>query len=418
MKKSKASDQVYIRVGTSYYKISPQPLISGDYFNVIRPWSRLTINEDLSSEERSNIPKYDSFCVIPDHINYQRTVLIRPSDGTEPNKHFKGSYNLYEPLNYDPQLGAWEKTRIFLEHIFGEQYIIGIDFLTIIFQNPTQVLPILCLVSRERSTGKTTFLNWLKSIYGSNMTYNTNEDFRNQFNSGWTSKLIIGVDEVLLDKVEDAERIKNYATTRSIKTEAKGKDKVEEEFFGKFILCSNNEDSFIKIPREEIRYWIRNIPSIKHENTKLREELILEIPAFLHYIKNREIATENTTRMYFAREQLWTPALQKVIQGTETTVEKEIRDIIVETLITFDLEEVYFTPKDLLDELLKESPKLHVLKTGVKNILKRWGLEQVDQARRYTQYYKMKNNDGNWDTLTESKTGVPFIFKRSFFSTI
>jgi len=40
----------------------------------------------------------------------------------------------------------------------------------------------------------------------------------------------------LLDKEEDAERIKNLATARRIKTETKGKDKVEQEFFGKFIL--------------------------------------------------------------------------------------------------------------------------------------------------------------------------------------
>ncbi|MBT3748740.1 MAG: helicase [Bacteroidetes bacterium] len=415
MKKSTPDDQVYIRVGTDYFKISPQPLISGDYFKVIRRWSRLTINEDLTSAERGKITRYDSFCIIPDHLNYKRTVLVRQADGSELNSHYYGSYNKYEPLNYDPQPGPWEKTRMFLEHIFGEQYEIGIDFLTIIFRYPTQVLPILCLVSRERSTGKTTFLNWMKAIYGSNMTINTNQDFRNQFNSGWTTKLIIGVDEVLLDKLEDAERIKNYATTRSIKTEAKGKDKVEEEFFGKFILCSNNDDSFIQIPRDEIRYWVRSIPTIKQENINLLEDLIFEIPAFLYHLKSREITSENKTRMYFTREQLWTPALQKVIQGTESTVEKEIREIVIDTLMDFELEEVLFTPKDLLDELLKESPKLHVLKTEVKNVLKQWGLKQASQACRYTKHYKMKNNEGNWDTLTESKTGLPFIFKRSFF---
>jgi hypothetical protein len=56
------------------------------------------------------------------------------------------------------------------------------------------------------------------------MTYNKNEDFRSQFNSDWASKLIIAVDEVLLDKVEDSERIKNLSTARTFKTEAKGKD--------------------------------------------------------------------------------------------------------------------------------------------------------------------------------------------------
>jgi len=78
-----------------------------------------------------------------------------------------------------------------------------------------------CLVSKERETGKATFLNWLKAIYQNNMTCNKNEDFRSQFNSDWASKLIIAVDEVLPDKVEDNKRIKNLSTTRTFKTDAK-----------------------------------------------------------------------------------------------------------------------------------------------------------------------------------------------------
>ena len=45
-------------------------------------------------------------------------------------------------------------------------------------------LPNLLLVSSERNTGKTTFLNLLKLIFGENVTFNTNEDFRSQFNDG------------------------------------------------------------------------------------------------------------------------------------------------------------------------------------------------------------------------------------------
>lgn len=406
---------VYIRVGTMYYKISPQPLISGDYFPVIRPWSKSAINDDLAPEEKSKIPKYDSFCVIPDHLNYQRTVRINNPEGHLLSRHFYGSYNLYEPLNYDPSPGSWAITRSFVQHIFGEQWEIGLDFLTLIYRYPTQVLPILCLVSRQRCTGKTTFLNWQKAIYGNNMTINTNQDFRNQFNSGWTSKLIIGVDEVLLDKLEDSERIKNYATTRTIKTEAKGKDKVEQEFFGKFILCSNNEDSFIQIPRDEIRYWVRNVPTIKHENVNLLEDLIKEVPAFLEYLKTRTITVPNATRMWFTREQIFTPALLKVMQGTESIIEKELREYIFESFMESGQDELQFTPKDLLDELFKESPKLQVLKTEVRDILKRWGLEQPTQQVRYLRYFRIMDNERQWHTRSESKTGLPYKFPRSVF---
>jgi len=205
------NDIPYLRVGTNYFKIIQQPLASKDSIKKIIYWSGGTINEDHGADFKRKIPKYDSFCNIPDNMNYKRV--------------FGNSYNIYEPIEWKLKPGKFENIEMFLNHIFGEQYEIGLDYLSIIWKHPTQILPILCLVSSERNTGKTTFLNFLKDIFGFNMTINTNEDFRNQFNSGWASKLIIGVDEVLLDKKEDAERIKNLSTTKSIKSEAKGKDK-------------------------------------------------------------------------------------------------------------------------------------------------------------------------------------------------
>ena len=45
---------------------------------------------------------------------------------------------------------------------------------------------------------------------------------------------MICVDEELLNRREDSERIKNLSTARSYKAEAKGRDRREVEFFGKF----------------------------------------------------------------------------------------------------------------------------------------------------------------------------------------
>ena len=82
----------------------------------------------------------------------------------------------------------------------------------------------MLLVSNERNTDKTTFLNFLKLIFGDNVTFNTNEDLRSQFNADWTGKLLICVDEVLLNSTEDSERIKNFSTARSYNAEAKERD--------------------------------------------------------------------------------------------------------------------------------------------------------------------------------------------------
>lgn len=56
-----------------------------------------------------------------------------------------------------------------MRHIFGEHYNLGMDYMKLLLEHPTQKLPVLALVSRERNTGKTIFLNWLKEIYRGNM---------------------------------------------------------------------------------------------------------------------------------------------------------------------------------------------------------------------------------------------------------
>ena len=123
--------------------------------------------------------------------------------------------------------GDFKHIRSLVEHIFGEQYELGMDYLQLLYLKPTQKLPILLLVSEERNTGKSTFLNFLKALFQENVTFNTNEDFRSQFNADWAGKLMIVVDEVLLNRREDSERLKNLSTAHSYKMEAKGKDRYE-----------------------------------------------------------------------------------------------------------------------------------------------------------------------------------------------
>lgn len=392
----------YLRVGTNYYKIIEQPLASKDTIRKIIMWNGGTISEDHGSDYKRKIKKYDSFCNIPDNKDYKRVV--------------GNSYNMYEPIEWERKPGKFGKIEIFLNHIFGEQYTIGLDYLSIIWNYPTQILPILCLVSTERNTGKTTFLNFLKDVFAFNMTINNNEDFRNQFNSGWASKLIIGVDEVLLDKKEDAERIKNLSTTRNIKSEAKGKDKIEQEFYGKFILCSNNETDFIKIDPQEIRFWIRKVPRINSENNKLRNEMKKEIPAFLYFLSTRKIQSENKTRMWFTREELFTDALRQVISSGHTKNEKEIRNLITEQLLLFEQDEICLTPKDII-ELLKTENNVSVTRTDVTNIIsEKWGYKPVDSPGYYKRYKFTKNNDGDSSVFQFGETGRYYTFPKVDFT--
>lgn len=367
------SDFPFIRVRTSYYKKIQKPLLSGDFVECLCPWSLDVIKQDYGRrwiQLFEKMPKYDGFCNIPDHLNYMRS--------------FKGFFNQYEPLTVVASEGSYDAVEMFLKHIFQDQLQLAVDYLTILFQKPTERLPILCLVSKERGTGKTTFLNLLKEIFGANMTYNNNEDFRSNFNDSWVNKLIIAVDEVLLDRKEDSEKIKNLSTAKSYKVESKGIDRTEVEFFGKFILCSNNEDDFIFIDPLETRYWIRKVHPLEHADPLMLERLKAQVPAFVYFLKTRKIASERKSRMWFAPEDLTTESLIRIKRRFRNKVESELLEIITEILDNHDIEDFHFTNKDAI-ELLR-SNNVRVNRGEVKRILDNWHLRIQDNAYNYIAY--------------------------------
>jgi hypothetical protein len=363
----------YIRVRTAIYKKIQKPLLSGDFIECLSPWSLDVIRQDYGKkwiELYEKMAKYDGFCNMPDHLNYMRS--------------FKGFYNQYEPLSIVAQEGVFEAISTFLKHIFQEQIDIAIDYLTILFQKPTERLPILCLVSKERGTGKTTFLNLLKEIFGANMTYNNNEDFRSNFNDSWVNKLIIAVDEVLLDRKEDSEKIKNLSTAKSYKMESKGVDRTEVEFFGKFILCSNNEEDFICIDPLETRYWIRKVHPLPNSDPMMLERLKAEVPAFVYFLKTRSIASEKKSRMWFSPEELTTESLRLIKSRFRNKIETELLEIIGEIIDAFEIDEFNFTNKDAI-ELLR-SNNIRVNRGEMKRVLDNWNLRIQDNAYNYVTY--------------------------------
>lgn len=391
----------YLRIGTQYYKRGRVPLHSGDYSETLLPWSKGEIITDMGKDFLDTIEKYDGFCSIPDHKNYKQVI--------------KNFYNKYEKLEHQFEKGDFPLTETFLQHIFSEQYDLGIDYLTILWQKPTQILPILCLVSEDRKTGKTTFLNWLKLLFQGNMTINKNEDFRSRFNSDWSSKLIVAVDEVLLDKKEDSERIKNLSTAVTYKTESKGVDKVESYFFGKFILCSNNEDNFIQVDSSEIRYWVRKVPVLRdeNENPDLLEELKKELPCFLEFIDAREISVPKKTRMWFDKRQIYTEALRRLVKGNKTYLNKEIEHILFDDFIRFEVDILEYSATDLCEMLKRNNVFSNSFK--VSEVLKKdYGLESKNST--YTKYFLNKTNDGKFTTAQEKCKGRHFVFKREDFA--
>ena len=385
----------YIRVGTTYYKLVKAPTISGHFNELLVSWNEHIIKQDHGKDYLSNVPKYDGFTCIPNHIDFK--------------KEYCSFYNIYSPLRNTPIEGNIEKTLAFISHIFGSQKDLGLDYLQLLYQRPTQILPILCLVSKERSTGKSSFLKWLKEIFENNLTYLTNDSFGSQFNADWANKLLICIDEVLFNKEELTERIKYLSTTNRNKLEAKGKDKREVEFFGKFILCSNNEDNFIKIDANETRFWIRKIMPIKNEETDFLEQLVQEIPAFLHFLLNRKLKTGQLTRMWFTPEQIYTPALNRLVRHNRNRVEKELASILLSAMDKFELKSINLCPIDALHILNKTRVKTDL--TQLRRLLKKdWKLENQKNSNSYQKITIWSNGEINM----EDAKGRYFTIQKDF----
>ena len=341
-------------------------------------WSRETIVQDHDKKIIYDIPKYDGFCCIPNHLKYQKTI--------------ENFYNIYNEIPHQPSISRVSVDEIpfsisFLQHIFGNQVDLGLDYLKILLENPTQILPILCLVSKERATGKTTFLKWLKEIFGRNMTYIKGDSFNSQFNSDWASMLLIAIDEVFFDRKEITERLKYLSTTNKDKLENKGKDREEIDFFGKFILCSNNEDNFIQIDENEIRFWVLKINPIKLENTEFLQNLISEIPQFLSFLIHRKFHSQKKSRMWFSPDEIKTKALQKLVFKNGNKLEAKIVELLYEFFESNEVQEISVVPQDILNMLNRMFRQLNFSRNDVRTILKdKWMLEPQKNGLTYIRY--------------------------------
>lgn len=391
----------FIRVGTTYYKIASQPQPDGSHTIKRLRWEKNIISFDYGKDYLRQIPRYNGFCTVPAHIGYSREV--------------NGFYNIYEPISHEPGAGLWRHIQILVEHIFGDQYEFGLDYLQLLYLRPMQKLPILLLVSEERNTGKTTFLNFLKSIFEDNATFNTNEDFRSKFNSDWAGKLLVMVDEALLTRREDSERLKNLSTAKTYKAEAKGKDRDEINFFAKFVMCSNNERTPVLIDPGETRYWVRKIEPLKNDDTGFLKHLRTEIPAFLGYLSRRNLVSREQSRMWFSPKILDTPALQRIIRSNRNRLELEFIELLRDIMLSTENESVSFCLNDVLNILNATNVKAE--RSQIRNILQEcWHIYPVANALTYQRWELNVMQPGGYSSA--SHTGRYYTVTKSFLDTL
>ncbi|MBQ3594161.1 MAG: DUF3854 domain-containing protein [Bacteroidales bacterium] len=358
----KGQQKNYVRIGVDYYKKIVEKAPNGQTeINIIK-WSKENIRQDFhnSKEFINMIEKCDAFTNVPENDpNKYKQIIVSEKDGITSRL-----YNRYSPIYHIPAEGSWRTINKLLHHIFDYKNVAGeslydfaLDYIQLLYTQPVKHLPILCLVSKERGTGKTTFLNLLRAIFIENMRILDSERLMSKFNGHWAGKLIVSVDESFINMDEKngaGNKLKMIATNATIPCEGKGKDSTEVPNISKLILCSNDEYNFVKIDMEENRYCIIKVNPIEEtKDPHMFDRMVEEIPAFLYFLKNRQLYYPEKSRLWFDERIFETEALNKIKERTENTSIKNIKEVIKEQFFIQEAAQIKLSAK-VIFELVKE----------------------------------------------------------------
>jgi len=397
----------YIRIGTDHFKRIKKIDRYDIERNSLKKWKRQELVDDHGRDFLAVIEKFDDFTIKPNNKNYKRIV--------------NNCYNLYNAFDHKPMPlkeytgeEQWKWTKTLIKHIFGsseEDFEKGTRYMKLLYDYPMQILPILVLISKERQTGKSTFIYYMSLLFGANSVIINPQDIGNSFNSGYAEKNVIMIEESHFDSRQSLEKIKNLATQMEISVNAKHIAQYTIPFFGHLIITSNDENKFSKIEEEEIRYWVRKIPTLEGKaNHGILEDLKNEIPAFLCYLNTLPNPDRTKDRMVFTPDEIRTEALESVKLESREALHKEI-------LIYLDnhaqqnnhIEKFYFVGIHIKEKFFSHNHRYgidYVNKVLRSNI----AFPKADKTMRYM---PLETKDHNY---SDKKVGKPYMYENKYYN--
>ncbi len=355
-----SEDIPYLRIGVDYFK----KIKKRDRFGIdgteLKKWKKEEIKEDFGKDHINKIAKFDNFTLVPNNFEHQEVI--------------DNCFNLYHPFRHKEEAGRCEWSLTLMEHIFGEQLNLGLRYLQCLYLHPDRMLPILVLVSTERQTGKTTFLNWLNMIFGDNCVMINPSDLTSDFNSSYATANIIEIEETLIEKSVTVEKLKAISTGKFIGVNEKFIAGYKVPFYGKIIMASNQEDKFARIDQEEIRFFVRKVLMPKKGNHSIEGDLGREIPAFLAYLSSLPPVDFSIGRVPFTTEELKNDSLKAVQEASRSGLYKDLTEKFKDYLLnaTPYREEIQVSPIDIKNKWFShdKDTSIHYIKDTLKKDFK------------------------------------------------
>ena len=409
-------------VGDEYFEDCVVPGTHGDRRQLLK-LTQNTLQRAYRIKDLSQYVKFfHGFCNVPDHFNYQ-SIIEREG------RSFK---NRYFPFQHIPKEGSFKTIIRFIQHIFGKDKVLhpktneeintwelGLDYVQLLLMNPKQMLPVICLYSSENNTGKSTFGKLLAAIFGDNVVKIGNADMQSDFNEPYADKLIAFCDETLLERKKDAERIKALSTSSQVLVNPKGQKQYMCEFFCKFLFFSNNK-RMIYVNKHDERFWIIKVPKVSDDNPNILEEMKAEIPAFIHYLKNRTLRTKKEGRMHFHSGLIRTKAFEEAVEVNEPSIATDLRENLKEWFIQMPhTEQIMMPMKNILEEFISGTHSKKYIQEVLTDYL---GVDLLRDANgkaifKRGSYTKLEYNP--YENRFESKKirwrGRPYVFDKANF---
>lgn len=406
LKRSKFAS-AYVRIQDTNYRKSIKPNEHGINESVLLPVKAETIKVECGYDTKkyhqvmSQIDFYHSSINEPSHLDYKEAISV-----TDENGNVTRWFNWYRPLTHVPAPGEFPTIDKFLKHIFGtgtiehngktyKEYELGYDYLKLQYCNPKHYLPILCLVSNERKTGKTTYWDFEKIIFQGNLKKIKAEHLAKGFNSFYITALKIVIDEAFIEKKATIEKLKEMVTSKTQIMDGKFQNTVETRSYIKVGMSSNNVTDFAKVDEDETRFWVRQIHTIPKEDrdVEILDKMAAEVDAFIHFLINREYSTVKESRSWFADELIQTDVLNKVKKASRWDALIEVEDTLKNQMETVQKCVLRYSAPDIVHLVGNKT-----LSNGYVNKI----CAKMDVEKRSSNFYDIYDYSINEDPFTNT----------------